>query len=69
MAAYLGLHIQLLGAANGRACILTATVTVKFWEEVACRGHAGLVLPTAIPNVLPAHVLFDAYVLHLVLIL
>ena len=69
MAAYLRLHIQLLRAAYRGACIITASVIVKFWEEVACRRHAGLVLPTAIPNVLSTHVLFDAYVLHLVLIL
>ena len=69
LTANFSLNAQLLGAANRGACLLAATDIVELWEKVASRRHAGLVLPTAITNVLPTHVLFYADILLLKLAL
>ena len=69
LAAYFGLHIQLLGTAYRGSCILTATDVIEFWEEGVSRRHGGLVLSTAVANVLSAHILFDSDILHLILVL
>ena len=63
------LNTQLFGAADWGACIFTTTDVIEFWEEVASRRHAGLVLSTTITNVLSTHILFDADILLLILAL
>ena len=72
LTAYFSLHIQLFGTAYcGGACILTAAGISEFWEEVArvSRRHSGLVLTTAVANLLSTHILFNAHILPLILIL
>ena len=69
LTANFSLNTQLFGAANWGACIFTAADVSEFWEKVAGRRHRCLVLPTAVANVLAAHILFDANILLLVLTL
>lgn len=69
LAANFSLNTQLFGAAYWGACILTAASIIEFWEKVAGRRHSCPVLPTAVANVLPTHMLFDANILLLVLTL
>ena len=69
LTANFSLNTQLLGTTDRRACIFTAASIIEFWEKVAGRRHSCPVLPTAVANVLPAHMLFDANILLLVLTL